>query len=154
LLSSQSETSPFSPDNLQQVLGELPERANLAFERQMSLLPEPSDQWGKSSLYNQDPQQANGQMRLEPAQQDVQDGNRPQDALPLASLPEALQQKIRQALQGLPDKETPGKEQQNATKGKEDRHLALQPSDKTKKPDVAGEARNLSPSSTEQLQSG
>ena len=147
LMSSRSETSPFSPDNLQQILEELPERASQAIERQMSLLPEPSDQWGKSSLYNQDPQQAQGAMRMEEAQQGE---NRPQDARSLASLPEALQQKIRQALQGLPDKGPNTKEQQDIAKRKEDRRLALQPSDKTKKPDAAIEAKNLPPGATEQ----
>lgn len=150
LMSSRSETSPFSPDNLQQVLSELPERASQAFEKQMSLLPEPSDQWGKSSLYNQDPQQAKGPMRLEEA---PQDGSRSQEATPLASLPEALQQKIRQALQGLPDKEPKPQEQQDVAKGKEDRRLALQPSDKTKKPDAAAEAKNLQPDAMQQIQS-
>lgn len=150
LMSERSESSPFSPDNLRQVLEELPERANQAFEKQMSLLPEPSDQWGKSSLYNQDPQQDKGPMRLEEA---PQDGNRPQEATPLASLPEALQQKIRQALQGLPAKEPTPQEQQEMAKRKEDRRLALQPSDKTKKPDAATAAKNLPPGADQQIQS-
>ena len=141
--------SMVSPDNLRQVLGELPERASQAIERQMSLLPEPSDQWGRSSLYNQDPEQAQGAMRLEEAQQDE---NRPQEATPLASLPEALQKKIRQALQGLPDKEPKSQDQQDMAKRKEDRRLALQPSDKTKKPDATAEAKNLPPDA-EQIQS-
>ena len=147
LMSSRSETSPFSPDNLQQLLGELPERASQALERQMSLLPEPSNQWGKSSLYNQDQQQSPGTMRLEEAKPGE---SRPQDARSLASLPETLQQKIRQALQGLPDKGPKPNEQQDGTKGKEDRRLALQPSDKTKKPDATTEAKNLPPGTTEQ----
>jgi len=149
LMSSRSETSPFSPDNLRQILGELPERASQAIERQMSLLPEPSDQWGRSSLYNQDPEQAQGTMRLEEAQQD---GNRPQEATPLASLPEALQKKIREALQGLPDKEPKPQDPQDVAKLKEDRRLALQPSEKTKKPDATAEAKNLPPDA-EQIQS-
>ena len=150
LVSSRSETSPFSLDNLEQVLGELPERASQAIDKQMSLLPEPSDQWGKSSLYNQDPQNANGAAHLERAQQDPQD--RPQDARSLASLPEALQQKIRQALQGLPDKGQNPQEQQDVAKGKEDRRLALQPSDKTKKPEAVAETKNSPSGTAEQIQ--
>ena len=152
LMTSQSERAPFSPENLQRLLQELPERASLAVEKQMSLLPEPSDQWGKSSLYNQDPQQTSGEMRLEPAQPDGQPESRQQEALPLASLPEALQEKIRQALRGLPDKESPGKEPQNIGKEKRENRLALKPSDKAKNPEAVGEAKNLSPSSTEQMQ--
>ena len=149
LMSSRSETSPFSLDNLQQIVEELPERASQAFAKQMSLLPEPSDEWGKSSLYNQDLQQAQGAMRLEEAKPGE---NRPQDALSFASLPEALQQKIRQALEGLPDKEPKPNKEQEVAKGKEDRRLALQPSDKTKKPDAVAEAKNLPPNATEQIQ--
>ncbi|MBM4258317.1 MAG: hypothetical protein FJ147_20775 [Deltaproteobacteria bacterium] len=146
LMSSRSDASPFSLDNLQQVLGELPERATQAFERQMSLLPEPSDQWGKSSLYNQE-QPPPGAMRLEEAPPGE---TRPQEARSLASLPEALQQKIRQALQGLPDKAPKPQEQKEGTPGKEDRRLALKPSDKTKTPDAVTEAKNLPPGTTEQ----
>ena len=150
LMSSQSASSPFSPENLAQVLGELPERASEAINKQMSLLPEPSDQWGKSSLYNQDPQQAKGEARLERAPQESQ--NNPQDARALASLPEALQEKIRQALQGLPDKGQNAQEQKDATQRKEDSRLALQPSDKTKNPNTVAEAKNLPPSAEQVAQ--
>jgi len=152
LMSTQSDSSPFSPDNLQQVLSELPDRAVQAFDKQMSLLPEPSDKWGQSSLFNHDPQQASGDARLEPARQDEKNGDKPEEARSLASLPEALQQKIRQALQGLPDKEGKTKEQQDAAKGKEDRRLARQPSDQTKNPDAVAESKNLSPDVTGNMQ--
>jgi hypothetical protein len=146
LMSPRSETSPFSSENLQQLLAELPERAGQALDRQLSLLPEPSNQWGRSSLYNQDPQQAQGPMRLEEAPEGE---SRPQGARSFASLPEALQQKIRQALQGLPDKGPKPQQQQDNAKGKEDRRLALKPSDKTKNPDAVAEAKNLPPGATE-----
>lgn len=151
LMTTRSESSPFSPDNLQEVLSELPERAVQAFDKQMSLLPEPSDKWGQSSLFN-DPQQAQGDIRLEPARQDQQNSDKPEEARSLASLPEALQQKIRQALQGLPDKDGKSKEQQDIAKGKEDRRLAKQPSDQTKKPNTEAESKNLPPNATSNIQ--
>jgi hypothetical protein len=153
LMSTQSDSPPFSPENLQQVLSELPDRAVQAFDKQMSLLPEPSDKWGQSSLFNHDQQQASGDVRLEPARQDEKNGDKPEEARSLASLPEALQQKIRQALQGLPDKEGKNKEPQDIAKGKEDRRLAKQPSDKTKNSDTAAEAKNPPPDAAGNMQS-
>jgi hypothetical protein len=144
LMTIQPANAPFAPENLQEVLSKLPERAVQAFDKQMSLLPEPSDKWGQSSLFD-DPQKMAGDMRLEPARQDQKNGDKPQEARSLASLPEELQQKIRQALEGLPDKEGKNKEPFDPTKKKEDRRLALQPSDQKKKPDATAEAKNLPP---------
>ncbi|MBI3302551.1 MAG: hypothetical protein HYZ72_10830 [Deltaproteobacteria bacterium] len=138
LLSPSSESDPFSLANLGTVLSELPERVSQLAEEKLSLLPNPPDQWGGSSIFNDHGAgsgQANGKGN------EAQGEGRGQEARSLASLPEELQKAIRQALQGLQDKDLDKKEQ-GTTPSPHDR-LALRPSDEQKKPDFAVEGKNL-----------
>ncbi|MGE0820529.1 MAG: hypothetical protein AB7G75_00510 [Candidatus Binatia bacterium] len=146
MISTQSATNPFSLSNLQTVLSELPQRAGEVVDKKLSLLPNPPDQWGKSSLYNQD-----SSTEFTVANDDTQQINpdeSPPETRSLASLPEALQEKIRQALQGLPDKNPPPDQDNADPSGK--RRLALKPSDTTKKPNATIEASNLPPQLNQQ----
>jgi hypothetical protein len=57
-------------------------------------------------------------------------------------LPQALQEKIRQALQGLPDKGPKSPQPQETQPGEQDRRLALQPSKEQKTPRVSMEGQS------------
>lgn len=143
MMSARSELDPFSLTNLQIVLAELPDRAGGLLDKKLSLLPDPPDQWGGSSLLDNSTKK-DGTEKTTENEQNAQDENRWRDARSLASLPEELQKKIRQALQGLPDKDR-DQENQDTAQLPKDRRLALQPSDEKKKPDVSVEGKNIPP---------
>ncbi|HEV8713588.1 MAG TPA: hypothetical protein VGX03_12270 [Candidatus Binatia bacterium] len=144
LLSPSSELDPFSLANLQTMLSELPERMGQMIEDKMSLLPDPQDHWGGSSMFNDGG--AKGKQKGEKGGQ-TQGEDRERELRSLAALPEELQKAIRQALQGLPDK---GRDQENqGTTPPPGNRLALRPSDEQKKPNFAVEGQNL-PKSKEQ----
>ena len=147
MLSDRSTQDPFSLANLQTVLEEFPDRAGELLDKQLSLLPDPQGQWGGSTLYDT-PANLEGKAQ-EPAdtgdrqnQDTPGDNKRDLDLRSLASLPEALQEKIRQALQGLPNRGQPPTPQE-AQPADQDRRLALQPSKGQKKPTASMEGQNL-----------
>lgn len=136
LLSPSSEPEPFSLANLQALLSELPDRAQQLLERHWSLLPDPPTNWGGSSVF--DPggaleEQASGQFA------DRQQGSAraadQQELRALASLPEALQKAIRQALQGLPPQERDNRQRQDTLPPST--RLALIPSEENKPVDFS-----------------
>jgi hypothetical protein len=146
LLSDRSTANPFSLDNLQIVLGDLPNRAGELIDRKLSLLPDSQNQWGGSTLFDS-PQSAEGraQQALDGGNTEGQEGaeeaNRNLNMQSLASLPQALQEKIRQALQGLPDKGQKLPKPQEAQSAEQDRRLALQPSKEQKTPTLSMEGQ-------------
>jgi len=153
LLSPSSEPVPFSLANLGRVLSQLPERAGELLDEKMSLLPNAPDDWGGSSVFNDRGDGGgvtDGQRSAENNQ--AQDGARGQESRSLASLPEELQKAIRQALQGLPNKDRDQQEPQGTSSPSSDR-LALKPSDQKKTPDFSIEGKNL-PRGTPQQTSG
>lgn len=137
-LSPSSEPEPFSLANMQAVLSELPDRAEQFLNRQMSLLPDAPTNWGGSSVFDTGgaPEGAetagsgDGQKRTE-SDTDTQG----QGLRSLASLPEALQKAIRQALQGLPPQERDKQQRQDASPPST--QLALKPSEEQKQPDFS-----------------
>lgn len=139
LLSSSSEPAPFSLSNIETVLSEFPERANQLLNEKLSLLPEPPDQWGGSSIFNGGDagtgtgSEESGQSQNEPQRQ---------GARSLASLPEELQKAIRQALQGLANNDREQQDPQGTTQSSHGR-LALKPSTGKKDPDFSIEGENL-----------
>jgi len=146
MLSDRSIQDPFSLANLQTILEEFPDRASELFDRQFSLLPDPQGQWGGSTLYDT-PSNLEGKPQEsadtgDRQSQDAPGDKRNLDLRSLASLPEALQEKIRQALQGLPNRGQPPKPQE-AQPANQDRRLALQPSKDQKKPTASMEGQNL-----------
>lgn len=148
MLSDRSTQAPFSLANLQTVLGEFPDRASELLDKQLSLLPDSQGQWGGSTLYDA-PANLEGKTKDaadtgDRQSQDVPGDKRNLDLRSLASLPEALQEKIRQALQGLPNREQPPKPQE-MQQADQDRRLALQPSKDQKKPTASMEGQNLPP---------
>jgi hypothetical protein len=148
LLSDRSTQDPFSLANLQTVLGEFPDRASELLDKQLSLLPDSQGQWGGSTLYDA-PANLAGKAKDTADTGDKQNQDAPGDKQnldlrSLASLPEALQEKIRQALQGLPNRGQPPKPQE-AQPADQDRRLALQPSKERKKPTASMEGENLPP---------
>jgi hypothetical protein len=143
LLSPTSESDPFSWANMQTILSDLPNRADQLLDRQMSLFPDSPTNWGGSSVFDAD----ENNNRAETSQ--LGDENNPaqaeggqQGSRSLASLPEALQKAIRQALQGLPGKERGNQEKQDAPSPPSNR-LALNPSDEQKQPDFSITGKNL-----------
>jgi hypothetical protein len=138
MLSPSSESDPFSLANLQTVLSDLPDRAGQLFEDKMSLLPDPQDHWGGSSMFNEGG--AGDKQRGEQEGQPQGEG-REQESRSLASLPEEMQKAIRQALQGLQNKNQDQNEQ--GTSPPPNNRLALRPTDERKKPDFAIEGQNL-----------
>jgi len=136
LLSPSSEPNPFSLENVQTVLSDLPNRLGQVAEDKMSLLPDSPDQWGGSSIFSED---GSGEQGTAKGDQSQGQG-REQESRSLASLPEELQKKIRQALQGLSDKDR-GNEKQNADLPSD--RLALRPTDEAKKPDFSIQAKDL-----------
>jgi hypothetical protein len=143
LLSPTSEVDPFSWANMQTILSDLPNRVDQLLDRQMSLLPDSPTNWGGSSVYDADENNS----RAEPNQfgdenKFAQSEGSQQEARSLASLPEALQKAIRQALQGLPGKERGSQEKQEAPSPPSNR-LALKPSDEQKQPDFSITGKNL-----------
>jgi len=144
MISGRSAVDPFSLSNLQTVLAELPDRAGDLLNKKLSLLPDPPEQWGGSSLFDNETKTGETGKNTEERQNSQQDENRRQDARSLASLPEELQKKIRQALQGLPEKDR-NQENQDAGQLAKDRRLALQPSDEKKKPTASVESKDLPP---------
>jgi hypothetical protein len=139
LLSPVSESDPFSLANLQQVLSDFPDRVGELVEDQLSLLPDPPDQWGGSSVYN-DPE--TGARQSSDSSDVTEEEGRQQQARSLAALPEELQKAIRQALQGLQAKTGDNPPDENASSPPRDR-LALKPSDEKKQPNFAVEGSNL-----------
>jgi hypothetical protein len=105
-------------------------------EDKMSLLPDSPDQWGGSSIFNDD--NSGDQGTAKGAQ--PQGEGREQETRSLASLPEELQKRIRQALRGLSDKDRGGEKQNADPPGN---RLALRPSDDVKKPDFSIQAKDL-----------
>lgn len=149
MLSDRSTPDPFSLDNLQTVLGDFPNRAGELLDKKFSLLPDSQNQWGGSTLFDT-PQNMEGksQEALDAGNTEDQKGpenNRNLDAQSLASLPQALQEKIRQALQGLPDKGRKQPKPQEAQPADQDRRLALQPSKEQKDPTLSMEGQNVPP---------
>lgn len=148
MLSERSTPEPFSLENLEAVLNDFPNRAGELLDRQLSLLPDSQTPWGGSTLFDI-PQQREGKARdaRDASNTEEQQGTennsdmRNIDAQSLASLPQALQEKIRQALQGLPDK-TPKPPTPAGQAAEEDRRLALQPSKDQKTPRAAMEGQS------------
>ena len=149
MLSDRSTQEPFSLANLETILGDFPNRAGELLDRKLSLLPDAQKQWGGSTLFDA-PQnrEAKAQEALDAGNTEDQKGPendrnlRNLDAQSLASLPQALQEKIRQALQGLPDKGPKPPPPQEAQPGEQDRRLALQPSKEQKTPRVSMEGQS------------
>jgi hypothetical protein len=142
LLSPSSEPDPFSLANIGTILSELPERTDRFLDRQLSLLPDPPADWGGSSVFDEG--RDDGGTRAGEAGGDntqTSGEGRRQENRSLASLPEELQKAIRQALQGLPNKDRNGQEGQGNSPPPRDR-LALKPSDEAKKPDFSIEGKN------------
>jgi hypothetical protein len=145
MLSERSIQAPFSPENLATVLGDLPNRVGELLDRQLSLLPDTPKQWGGSTLFD------TPQNKEEKAQDAIEAGNTEDQPPPenndnvaaqsLASLPQALQEKIRQALQGLPDKGPKPPTPPEGQSVEQDRRLALQPSKEPKTPRVSMEGQ-------------
>jgi hypothetical protein len=131
------------------VLSELPERVAQLMEEKMSLLPDAPDHWGGSSMFNGD---TSGGGQAGDKGKQLQGEGREQESRSLASLPEELQKAIRQALQGLQDKERDKQHARGTTPSPRDR-LALRPTDEMKKPDFTVEAKDL-PKGKEQLAAG
>lgn len=141
MLSSAYRPDPFSLDNLQTVLSELPDRLGKMADERLSLLPEAPDHWGDSSLFEgKKPasQPTGGKER----QKEIEKEAPPGESRSLASLPEELRKKIREALKGLDLKE---QEKKQGDGPADDNRLALRPSDAPtqKKPDFAMEGQTL-----------
>jgi len=149
MLSDRSTPDPFALANLETVLGDFPNRAGELLDRKLSLLPDAQKQWGGSTLFDT-PQNVEGKPQAEieagnPEEQQGAESSRNLDAQSLASLPQALQEKIRQALQGLPDKGPKPPQPQEAQSAEQDRRLALQPSKEQKTPTFSIEGQNVPP---------
>jgi len=148
MLSDRSTPDPFALENLETILGDFPNRAGELLDRKFSLLPDSQNPWGGSTLFDT-PQnkEAQAQETLDTANTEDQKGPendrnlRNLDAQSLASLPQALQEKIRQALQGLPDKGPKSPQPQKAQPTEQDRRLALQPSKEQKTPSISMEGQ-------------
>lgn len=138
MLSPSSESDPFSLSNLGTVLSELPDRLDQLANEKLSLLPDPPGQWGGSSMFNDE---SAGSGQANDTGHQPQGEGRGQEARSLASLPQELQQAIRQALRGLQDKDS-NKKEQGTTPALGNR-LALKPSDEKKNPDFSIEGKNL-----------
>jgi hypothetical protein len=123
MLSSVYRPDPFSLDNLQNVLPELPDRLGKMADERLSMLPDAPEHWGDSSLF-EDKQAPNSQKGE--TQQLEKETDQP-GARSLASLPEELQKKIREALKGLDLKEEEKHDPGNVPP--DDKRLALRPSD-------------------------
>jgi hypothetical protein len=124
MLSSVHQPEPFSLDNLRNVLADLPDRLDKMMEERSSLLPDAPEQWGNSSLFGdkQPPKEGNAAQ----PQNSGKETNQP-ESRSLASLPEELQKKIREALKGLEIKEEEKKEPGNVPS--DEKQVALRPSD-------------------------
>jgi hypothetical protein len=135
MLSERSVQAPFSPENLATVLGDLPNRGGELLDRQLSLLPDAPKQWGGGTLFdtprNDEKKAQDALEQGNPEEQPRPENGDNTPAQSLASLPQALQEKIRQALQGLPDK-TPKPPTPEGQAAEQDRRLALQPSEERK----------------------
>ncbi len=131
MLSSVYRPDPFSLDNLQNILSELPDRLGKVADERLSLLPDAPEQWGNSSLFG-DSQTPNSQDGgKEPQVEKGQETNQ-QDVRSLASLPEELRKKIREALKGLDIKEEEKRDPGNVPP--DDKSLALRSADASQKP--------------------
>ena len=147
MLSDRSAPDPFSLENLQVVLEDFPNRAGELLDRKLSLLPDSQNQWGGSTLFDS-PQNVDGRSQETPDAgsaegQEGPENTRGLDARSLASLPQALQEKIRQALQGLPDEGRKQPRPQEAQPADQDRRLALQPGKDRKAPTSSVEGQNV-----------
>lgn len=140
MLSSTSRRNPFALDNLQTVLSQLPDRLGQMADERLSLLPDAPDQWGGSSMFGEN-QGKTPQVSEKESQtgQDTEQG----ESRSLASLPEELQKKIRQALKGLDIQDETKKEQGNVPP--DEKQLALRPADANsqKKPGLSVEGKDL-----------
>ncbi len=150
MLSSVYRPDPFSLDNLQTILSQLPDRLGQMIEERMSLLPDAPDHWGGSSVFDGEtsPQaKEKGQEQL--TGQESEQG----EPRSLASLPEQLQKKIREALKGLDIKDPERQEPGNVPL--DEKQLALRPSDMAsqRRPDFEAEGKNL-PKGKEQQTGG
>ncbi len=139
MLSSAYRSDPFSLENLQNVLAQLPDRLNQLVDERMSLLPNAPDHWGDGSLFGDKqpaPPQANGKERQAEKGKETPS----EEARSFASLPEELRKKIREALRGLDLKEQEKKPEDAPT---EEKRLAARPSDSPtqKKPAFAMEGK-------------
>lgn len=123
MLSAVSRSDPFSLDNLQTILSQLPDRLGQMAEEKMSLLPDASNQWGGSSLFGE-----GNASNVEVGKKELQAEQAPGEgeSRSLASLPEELQKAIRQTLKGLDIKEEK-KEEGNIPRDPD--QVALRPSD-------------------------
>jgi hypothetical protein len=137
MLSAVSRPNPFTLDNLQTVLSQLPDRLGQMTNEKMSILPDASDHWGGSSMFGE-----SKTPNPKASDKEQQEGKPASEgeARSLASLPEELQKAIRKALKGLDIKEEK-KEQGNVPP--DPNQLALRPSDEAsqKKPDFAMEGK-------------
>ncbi|MCS6924601.1 MAG: PRA1 family protein [Candidatus Binatia bacterium] len=136
LLSPSSEPEPFSLANIQALLSELPDRAQQLLDRHWSLLPDPPTNWGGSSVFDRGGTlegKATGQFA--DSQQRSERTADQQELRALASLPEALQKAIRQALQGLPPRERDNRQRQDTPPPST--QLALIPNEANKQADFA-----------------
>ena len=138
MLSAVSRPDPFSLENLQTILSQLPDRLSRMTEEKMSLLPEASNQWGGSSIFGESNASSDVGKKEFPADQSLGDG----ESRSLASLPAELQKAIRQALKGLNIKEEK-KEPGNIPR--DPNQLALRPSDAAsqQKQNFVMEGKNL-----------
>lgn len=106
LLSPATEDDPFTLDNMQRVAQDLPQRVEKLVEEQMSLIPR-TENWGGSSIFSHEDQhqQAAAGASQNQAGQSLEEGDPVKTDNPvtqtLASLPQELQQTIRESLQGL-----------------------------------------------------
>ncbi|MBI3246626.1 MAG: hypothetical protein HYZ50_08985 [Deltaproteobacteria bacterium] len=150
LLSSKYRSDPFSLENLQTLLAQLPDRLGQMADEKMSLLPDPRDQWGGSSLF--------GDGKNRPTPQEAQpppeagEAANQEESRSLASLPEELQKTIREALKGLDVKDPEKREPGNVSPDKN--QLALRPADETsqKKPESGVDGKDLPKSRAQQQQ--
>ncbi len=151
LLSSKYRSDPFSLDNLQTVLSQLPDRLGQMAGEKMSLLPDAQDQWGGSSLFGDDKSRSNPQETQAPPE--AGDIENPGDSRSLASLPEELQKTIREALKGL-DVKDPEKRDPGGDVEPDKSQLALRPADpdSQKKPGSGVEGKDLPNSRVQQPQ--
>jgi hypothetical protein len=140
MLSAVSQPNPFSPENVQSLLSQLPDRLGQLAEQRMSLLPDAPENWGGSSLFGDDkaphPQDPGKERQ---AEQPTNAG----ETRDLASLPEDLQKAIRKALKGLDIQEPEKKDQGNVPR--DPNQLALRPADATSPKKPSGELEGKEP---------
>ena len=132
LLSPAAEDDPFTLDNMQRVAQDLPQRVEKLAEEQLSLIPR-ADNWGGSSIFSSEDQHqrtAAGTNQNQPDQSLEKDG--PVEtanplAQTLASLPQELQQTIRESLQGLQIPPNPEPQDRTGQGGNQDAPFQPQP---------------------------